>query len=129
MLAPFLVSPPKLPISSSPFPCSPAHTKIASWHWHSPTQGHRAVTGPRACPPTDDPQGHPLATYAAGATVPSMCTPWLVVKLVPGSSGGYWLVHSVVPPMGLQTSSAPSVLSLVPPFGTLWSVQGMPESI
>ena len=34
--------------------------------------------------------------------------------LVPGSSGGYWLVHIVVPPMGLQTPLAPQVLSLAP---------------
>jgi hypothetical protein len=26
-----------------------------------------------------------------------------------GGSGGYWLVHFVVPPMGLQTPSAPWV--------------------
>ena len=30
----------------------------------------------------------------------------LVGGLVPGSSGGYWLVHIVVPPMGLQIPSA-----------------------
>ena len=38
---------------------------------------------------------------------------------------GYWLVHIVVPPMGLQTPSAPWVLSLAPPLGALRSVQGM----
>jgi hypothetical protein len=37
----------------------------------------------------------------------------LVGGLVPGSSGGYWLVHIVVLPMGLQTPSAPWVLSLL----------------
>jgi hypothetical protein len=31
--------------------------------------------------------------------------------------GGYWLVHIVVPPIGLQTPLAPWVLSLAPPFG------------
>ena len=36
----------------------------------------------------------------------------LIGGLVPGSSAGYWLVHIVVPPMGLQTPSAPWVLSL-----------------
>ena len=30
----------------------------------------------------------------------------LVGDLVPGSSGGYWWVHIVVPPMGLQTPSS-----------------------
>jgi hypothetical protein len=32
---------------------------------------------------------------------------------------GYWLVHNVVPPIGLQISLAPWVLSLAPPLGTL----------
>jgi hypothetical protein len=31
----------------------------------------------------------------------------------------YWLVHIVVPPIGLQFSLAPWVLSLVPPLGAL----------
>jgi hypothetical protein len=31
--------------------------------------------------------------------------------------GGYWLVHIVVPPIELQTPSAPWVLSLAPPLG------------
>jgi hypothetical protein len=39
------------------------------------------------------------------------------------SSGGYWLVHIVVPPIGLQIPSAPWVLSLAPPLGALWSIQ------
>jgi hypothetical protein len=42
---------------------------------------------------------------------------------------GYWLVHIVVPPMGLQTPSAPWVLSLAPSLGTLCSVQWMTVSI
>ena len=41
----------------------------------------------------------------------------VVLFLVPGSSG-VWLIDIVVPPMGLQTPSAHSVLSLTPPFGT-----------
>jgi hypothetical protein len=52
-----------------------------------------------------------------------------VYSLVSGSSGGgYWLVH-IVPPMGLQTPSAPWVLPLAPPWGTLCSVQWLAESI
>jgi hypothetical protein len=39
------------------------------------------------------------------------------------------LVHIVVSPMGLQTPSAPWVLSLSPPLGTLCSVQWMAVSI
>jgi hypothetical protein len=41
---------------------------------------------------------------------------------------GYWLVHIVVPPMGLQIPSA-WVLSLVPSLGTLFFVQWMAVSI
>jgi hypothetical protein len=42
----------------------------------------------------------------------------LVGGLVPGSSGGegVWLVDIVVLPMGLQTPSTSSVLSLTPPL-------------
>jgi hypothetical protein len=43
--------------------------------------------------------------------------------------GGVWLVDVVVLPMGLQTPSAPSVLSLTPPLGTLCSVQWLAASI
>jgi hypothetical protein len=32
---------------------------------------------------------------------------------------GYWLVHIVVPPIGLQFPSAPWVLSLAPPLGAV----------
>jgi hypothetical protein len=53
----------------------------------------------------------------------------LVGGLVSGSSVEYWLVHIVVPPMGLQTPSAPWVLSLASPLGTLHSVQWMALSL
>jgi hypothetical protein len=32
---------------------------------------------------------------------------------------GYWLVHNVVPPIGLQIPLVPWVLSLAPPLGAL----------
>jgi hypothetical protein len=41
----------------------------------------------------------------------------------------YWLVHFVLPPMGLQTPSAPWVLSLAPSLGNLCSFQWMAVSI
>jgi hypothetical protein len=41
---------------------------------------------------------------------------------------GYWLVHIVIPPMGLQTHSAPWVLS-APSLETVYSVQWMTMSI
>jgi hypothetical protein len=49
--------------------------------------------------------------------------------LSPWEPWGYWLVHIVVPPMGLQASSAPLILSLAPPLETLCSVQWLAESI
>ena len=55
---------------------------------------------------------------------------FLLDCLVPGSSGvGVWLVDIVVFPMGLQTPSAPSVLSLTPPLGFPCSVQWLAASI
>jgi hypothetical protein len=41
----------------------------------------------------------------------------------------YWLVHIVVPPVGLQTPSSRWVLSLASPLGTLCSVQWMVMNI
>jgi hypothetical protein len=41
----------------------------------------------------------------------------------------YWLVHIVVPPMGMQTTLAPWVLRLGPSLGILCSVQWMAVSI
>ena len=69
----------------------------------------------------------PSTTYAAGVMGPSCVqfgwwfSPWELWQ--------YWLVHIVVPPMGLQNLSAPWVLSLVPPLGTLCLVQRLAESI
>lgn len=59
---------------------------------------------------------------------PSMYTHWLVGSLVPGSSGGIWLVD-VVLPMVLQTLSAPSVFSLTPPLESPCSVQWLAATI
>ena len=42
---------------------------------------------------------------------------------------GVWLVDTVVLPMGLQTPSTPSVLSLTPLLGTPCSVQWLAVSI
>jgi hypothetical protein len=42
----------------------------------------------------------------------------LLGGLVSGSSGGHLVVDIVVLPIGLQTHSVPSVLSLTPPLGT-----------
>ena len=46
-----------------------------------------------------------------------------------GALWGYWLVHIIVPLMGLQTLSAPWVLSLAPSLGTLHFFQWMAVNI
>jgi len=53
----------------------------------------------------------------------------LVDGLVPGRSGGIWLVDIVVLHMGLQNPSAPSVLSLTPPLESSCSVKGLAATI
>jgi len=42
---------------------------------------------------------------------------------------GVWLVDTVVLPVGLQIPSAPSVISLTPPLGSLCSVQWLAVSL
>jgi hypothetical protein len=42
---------------------------------------------------------------------------------VAGVGVGYWLVHIVVPPIGLQTALAPWVLSLAPSLEAPCSIQ------
>jgi hypothetical protein len=49
--------------------------------------------------------------------------------LVPGSSGGVWLVDIDVLPMGLQAPSTPSILYLTPLLGTPCSVQWLAVNI
>jgi hypothetical protein len=115
MLSPFLVSPPKTPYL---LPLPPAHqptyflalafpytgasslhrTKGLSFHWWL---------------------GHPLLHKRLEPWVPPCVffgwwfSPWEL--------WGYWLVHIVVPPTGLQIPSAPCVLSLTPALRTLCS--------
>jgi hypothetical protein len=115
MLSSFLVS-------SSP--CSPTHPLLFPLASHSPTLAHWAFTGSRASLPIDARQGHPL--------LHRRLEPWVPPCVLFGwwfSPWEHWLVHIVVPLMGLQTHSAPSVLSLTPPLGTPCSVQWLAESI
>jgi hypothetical protein len=116
MLSPFLLSwfPLWKPTITHP---TPTHS--------SPTHplGHWAFSGPRASLPIDVQQGHPLLHIWLESWIP------LIGGLVPGSSEGYLLVHIVIPPMGLQTPSAPWVLCLAPLLGTLCSAQKLAESI
>ena len=126
---PFPSFPSGKPLSHLPSPCfyegasSPTHPPTpTSLPWHSPTLGHRAFTGSRPSPPIDARQGHPLLYMWLKSWIPPCVlfgwwfSPW---ELWEGTSG--WLV--VVLPMGLQTPSASSVLSLTPPLGIPCSVQ------
>jgi hypothetical protein len=83
-----------------------------SWSCQFPILGHRIFTGPRTSPPTDVWPGHPLLDMQL-----EPCVPWCVFFgwwFSPRELCGYWLVHIVVLPMGLQSPSAPWVLSLAP---------------
>ena len=124
MLCSFLVSPPE---NLYPILPSPASMKVLThplpFSRHSPTLGHLTPSGPRASPFTDVQQGHPLLHM--------QLEPWVTLCVLfgwwfsPRELCRYWLVHIVVLLMGLQTPSAPWVLPLAFPLGTLCSVQWM----
>ena len=126
MLFPFLVSAVKIPYPL-PSPSAPQPNHSHSWSQNYPILGHKALTRPRASPPIDDQLGHPLLHIQLEPQVPPCVffDWWYSSKEL----WGYWLVHIDVPPMGLQTPSAPWVLSLAPSLGTLCSVQWMAVSI
>jgi hypothetical protein len=127
MLSPFLVSPQKKNPLSPPTLPVPQPTHSHSWSWHSPILGHRTFRGPRASPPIDNQTGHPLLHMQLEPQVPPcVFFDWW---FSPKELWGYWLVHIDVPPMGLQTPSAPYILSLASSLGTLCSIQWMTVSI
>jgi hypothetical protein len=124
MLSPFPVSSLKI---SYPLPLLSNPPTLTSWPCHSPVLGHRTFTRPRASPPIDGQLGHPLLYMQLEPHLPPcVFFDWW---FSPKELWGYWLVHIVVPPMGLQTPSAPLVLSLAPSLGTLCSIQRMAVSI
>jgi hypothetical protein len=89
----------KSPIPSPPpLPYPPTPT---SWPWCSPVLRHIKFARPMGLSFHWWPTRSSSDTYAARDT----------------SSGGYWLVHIVVPPIGLQIPLALWVLSLAPPLG------------
>jgi hypothetical protein len=96
---------PKVPHTlSHPLPHPPT---LTSWLWHSPVLMHIKFARPMG------PAFHWWPTRPSSDTYAARDT----------SSGGYWLVHIFVPPIGLQIPPAPWVLSLAPPLGALWSIQ------
>jgi hypothetical protein len=124
MLPPFLVPPP--PKAPYPLPLLTNPPTPVSWPWHSPALGNRTFKWPRASPPIDDQLRHPLLHMQLEPWVrPSVFFDWW---LSPRELYGV-LVSSYFSPMGLETSSAPWILSLAPLFGTVCSVQWMAVSI
>jgi hypothetical protein len=107
--------------------CPPNHPPIlVSLPSHSNTLGHQTFTGPKSSSPVDAQRGHPLLHMHMKSCVPPcvLCGWWF-------SPWVFWqvrLVDFVFLPMGLQTPSAPRVLSLTPPLGTLCSVQWLAVS-
>jgi hypothetical protein len=93
---------PKYPLPSPPPPFIPD-----SWPWHSSILGHRIFSRQRASPQIDGQLGHPLLHMQLETCVP-LCV-FFDWWFSPRELWGYWLVHIVVLPMGLQTSSAPWV--------------------
>jgi hypothetical protein len=124
MLSPFLVSPSKKSPIPSPSPCSWTHPLLLPGHgiplhWGiEPSQdkgfsSHWWLTMPSS------------TTHATGAISLIMSILWFS----PCELWGFWLVHIIVPPMGLQNPSAPWVLSSRSFIGTLCLAQWMAVSI
>ena len=114
-----------------PFPDYPSKNPLSPPPAHQPTYSYFLVlafpyTGALSLLRTKGLSSHwcltrpSSATNAARAMSPTMCFLWW---FNPRELWRYWLVHIVVPPIGLQIPSAPSVLSLAPPLGALWSIQ------
>jgi hypothetical protein len=97
---------PKVPHTLPPLPYLPTPT---TWPWRSPILRHIKFARPMGLSFHWWPTTPSSDSYAARDKSSWGC--------------GYWLVHTVVPPIGLQTPLAPWVLSLVPQLGALWSIQ------
>ena len=113
-----------------PFPGFPSRTPH---HTFPPTHSHHTTlalpyTGESSLHRTKGPSSYWCLLHMQLEPWVLPCVP-LVGGLVPGTSGEVWLVNIVVLPMGLQTSSTPSVLSLTPPLGSSCSVQQLTMSI
>ena len=125
---PFPYLPSKKPLCHIPSSCSPTHPLLL------PCPGSPLQWGIW----TSQEQG-PLLPLMSNKVILCYICSWSyrslhVYSLVgglfsPWELWGYWLVHIVVSPMGLQTPSVPRVLSLASSMGTLCSVQWMAVSI
>ena len=103
------------PIHPLPLTCPPI-----TLHWGIETSQDQRTT-------TDVQQGHPwLHMQLEPCFPPCVLFVWW---FSPRELWRIWLVHIVVPPMGLQPHSTPSVLYLSPPLGNLCSVPWLAVSI
>jgi hypothetical protein len=98
---------------SNTHPPTPTSPPLITLHWAIKW----VFIEPKNSPPIDAWQGYPLLCMKLE---PCVFPCWW---LSPWEFWGVWLVDIVVLPMGLQTPSTPSVLSLTPLLGTLHSVQ------
>ena len=94
---------PKSPPYPPPTPLPPTPT---FWHWRSLYWGIYSSQVQWASLSSNGRLGHLLIHMQLESRAP-----------------GYWLVHNVVTPVGLQIPLAPWVLSLPPPLGAMWSIQ------
>ena len=125
MLSSFPVSlPSENTLSHPPFPCF-CEGLPTSTHPFPPPHPRFSYTGASFKPSED--QGPLLPFMHDKAILCYICRGSYVYSfvdgLVPGSSGGVWLVYIVFLPMGLQTPSTLLVPSLNPLLGTTHSVQ------
>jgi hypothetical protein len=93
---------PKVPHTHPPTPL-PTHSPFLALAF--PCTGAYKVCKSNGPLSSDGRLGHPLIHMQLDSRAP-----------------GYWLVHNVVPPIGLHIPLAPWVLSLAPSLGDLWSI-------
>jgi hypothetical protein len=121
MFSPFQVSPSETPyIIPSPsvsMKVLPTHPPIPVFlPQHSPTLGHRTSSGPRAAPPTNAQQGHPLTHMRLEPGVPPCILFGWWSR--PQEIWGVWPVDTVSPP----PHGATNPLSSFSPFSnsSIW---------
>jgi hypothetical protein len=100
--------------------CSPTHLSApTTLLWHPPILRHQNSTGPRASPPNDFRQDHPLLHM--------YLEPWILPCTLVGWWSSPWEIWvaqpaNIVFPMKLQCASTPPVLPPTPPLGSQCSV-------
>jgi hypothetical protein len=97
----------------------PYPPNYTSWPWHSPVLRHKKSARPMGLSFQWWPTRSSSDRYAPRDTSSGG---W-------GVGWGYWLVHIVVPSIGLQIPPAPWVHPPAPPLWALWSIQELTVSI